>query len=134
MHSTGHLFVVCRVSGRHDGDLAKETMGIEREHPRYGYHFSVIVQELSPFAFHNQLSPFCPSPLETVRILTLDASPFILLMSTLRWAPLLLDSVSSHVEVGAPAGVVAKQGKITQSGARSDHRKAVWRYPLPISC
>jgi len=71
MNSAGNSFVVFRVSGRLDSDLSEATMGSKREHPRYGYRFSAIVRELSPFTFHNQLSPFCPYPIETARILTL---------------------------------------------------------------
>jgi len=81
VHPNGQSFVVCRVSGRHDGNLPDETMGIKRALPRYGCQFPKIVWELSLFVLYSHNSPFCPYP-NTVRILTLDVPPIPLPTST----------------------------------------------------
>ena len=49
-------------------------MGIKRALPRYCCQIYVIARELSLFAFHNQRTPFCPYPLDTVCNLTLDTT------------------------------------------------------------
>jgi len=107
VHPNGQWFVVCRVSGRHDGNLPDETMGIKRALPRYGCQFPKIGGKLSLFAFHSHSSSCCPYP-DTARILTLDVPPISLPTSTRCCAPSLLCSVSGpDLRMAFPSTIMA---------------------------
>jgi len=65
---------MCIVSGVHDGSPPGATMDIARALPGYCSQVYVTTWGLSFFACHNQRSPFCIHPIDTVCNLTLDAT------------------------------------------------------------